>query len=67
MNSRRLMPIMGFDPSRALPASIMTPASERRRQAVCRISSLPVEGLPVLKAGLNCSESSWSASVPMTA
>ena len=46
MNSRRLMPIMGFDPSRALPASVMIAASEPRWRAVCRTLSLPAEGQP---------------------
>jgi hypothetical protein len=55
MNARLAIPGMASPQRYAGP--IMTPANERRRQAVCRSSSLPVAGSAVLGAGLNRSES----------
>ena len=52
MNSRRLMPIMEFDPSRALPGVDMIAATEPRWRAVCRTLSLPVEDQPALGQAL---------------
>jgi hypothetical protein len=42
----------------------MPPAGEVRRQAVCRISSLPMVGSPVLGADLNRSESRGRGAEP---
>jgi hypothetical protein len=56
MTSRRFTSNTGFLPP-TVPPPIMIAACKRRRQAVCRISSLPVKGQPVLGAVLNRSES----------
>jgi hypothetical protein len=43
----------------------MIPAIDRHEQAVCRTSSVPVEGQPVLGADLNRSESGRLLATPV--